>query len=593
MRPSEKSRRIPRRVFVGALGALGAYVVADLGLKGPLSVLLKEALEARQTVTEKTTVTAPQTTSTLTSEQVFKGLRLVFPEPRKDRYDAVLESLEFLDENSNVISSGNIWSTVDREYRVSPTPENARFAKLKASSYPEHSYWEDVSFNEIESKARRMDAYLAGRKVDSAQIYARDETYYLRLKPETDSDRDGILDEHDPNPRIPEPKPVKPRDDLATMAVYLPSWGAKWPPSYSGRAYPKSETLTIGTELHPILGQRYPIDEAGTYDSGNPETVDWHIKWALEHGVNAFLIAWMPFSTNPSGAWNHKFEDGFLRANYGDRMNFAIMHITDPTWDYPGFQGYDYVNETTEMGKDYVRENYMDYPSYLRVGKKYFYMLFRIRKYAIVHSLDKFLDLVERIHDQDIFLVGDIGCDPYPHDRRVDEDIVRAFDAVTAYNWNWAGSSMHKGKRDGRDVWTLVAPYSSLVSGYYEEWRYWYELTRDCGVGFVTPLCAGFSNRATYDAKEDDWLVERTGRTPELFKKMCKESVPFIEKSRTNVCLIDGWNEIHESSTLEPMVEHGFDYLDVVRDVFCIEPSDGWPLNVVPTKEGVREYSGQ
>jgi len=56
------------------------------------------------------------------------------------------------------------------------------------------------------------------------------------------------------------------------------------------------------------------------------------------------------------------------------------------------------------------------------------------------------------------------------------------------------------------------------------------------------------------------------------------------------MCLIDGWNEIHECSTLEPMVEHGFDYLNVVRDVFCDEPSGGWPANVVPTRDGVRQY---
>jgi len=559
---------------------------------------------AAPTGTLTTSLAHTTATMTATPTRAYEGLTLVFPESNvggpSNLPQAELEPLYFLDENCNTISSHTPWASSwsGNEYRVGSIPESARFLKLSACAIPGYSYWDDVSFNEIKRKAKRMDVRLAQRSVDSAQIYARQEIYYLKLGPEMDSDRDGISDKDDANPRIPEPKPVQPRNGMTVMAVYLPSWGCEVAPWLVGTSmtFPKSRTLTIGTELHPILGQRYPIDNAGTYNCKDPEIVDWHIKWALEHGINAFMIDWMPFEVNTTGEWSHTVEDGFLRASYRDMMQFAIMHITDPTWDYPEFfKGYEYVNAAARRGLDYVRENYLSCPSYLRVGKKYFYMLFRIRKYAITHGLDKFLDLVQRIHDQDIYLVGDIGTDPYPRDRKVDEDIVSAFDAITAYNWNWAGASdkWEKAKREGSDVWLLVAPYSSLVSGYREEWAYWSELARDRGVGFITPLCAGFSNRAPYESKEaykEDWLVERTGRTPDLFRKMCQQSIPIIERSGTNMCLIDGWNEIHECSTLEPMVEHGFDYLNVVRDVFCDEPGGGWPANVVPTREGVRQY---
>ena len=545
------------------------------------------------------TTSLAHTTAT-TSAEVYEGLRVVFPEPKQYQhqyeYDADFESIEFLDENSNVIYSRGVWSSVDREYRVPSIPESARFTKLKASAHPSYSCWDDVSFNEIKKKAKRLDVYFAGRKVDSTQICARDETYYLRLKPEMDSDRDGILDGDDFNPRVPEPRRVKPRNDVTLIAVYLPSWGAKYPPWWRGATNPKSLTLTIGTELHPILGQRHPIDPAGTYDSRDPDIADWHIKWALEHGVTAFMIDWSPIEVDPSGAFHHTFEDGFLRANYRDMMKFGIMHITDQTWDYPEwFRGYEHVKLTARRGLDYVKENYFDYPSYLRLGKRYFYMLFRISEYAIEHGLDRLNDLVDSLHDQDVYLVGDVGPYGVYHDRPLNEKIVRVFDAISAYNWLEAGAQEHIRivKRNGVDVWTLIAPYSQMASGYYREWRYWSELAKDCGVDFITPLCSGFSNKAAYEsgaAYRENFHVERTGRTPELFRKMCLDSVGFIEKSRTNMCLIDGWNEIHESSTLEPMVEHAFDYLDVVRDVFCDEPGGGWPPNVVPTRDGVRQY---
>jgi len=586
----ERTQRISRRVFLGALGAAGGCLLTDLALKGPASTFLLQHLAGSEKLTEATI--------RATSTEAYKDLIFYFPESARYERNAKFESIQFLDENSNVVSVGTPPKTwVDREYQMAGTPESARFARVSASAYPGRSYWEDVSLKEVSKRSTRMDVYFDGRNVDSAQIFQRQETYYLRLKPEADSDRDGIPDREDPNPRIPEPSLVKPKDDVMVMAIYITSWGAKWPPRYPYRIYLKSETLTIGTELHPMRGQRYPIDQAGTYDCGDPEIADWHIKWALEHGITAFVIGWVPFSENPSGGFNHKFEDGFLRSAYRDKIKFAIDHFTDSTWDYSGewFRGYDHVNKTARAGVDYVKENYFDYPSYLRIGKKYFYMLFRIHDYALRHGLDRFRELVKLIHDQDLYLVGDLRPH-YQRNREVDKQIVGSFDAISCYNWIDAGAldMWRKGSKSGHDVWTLSAPYSSMVSGYYDEWHYWSELARDCQVDFLTPLCSGFSNRAPYDAGEeygDNWLVERTGRTPELFKRMCLQSIPFIKKSGTDMCLIDGWNEIHECSTLEPMLEHGFDYLDAVRDAFCDRPSSGWPPNVVPTADGVRLYS--
>lgn len=43
---------------------------------------------------------------------------------------------------------------------------------------------------------------------------------------------------------------------------------------------------------------------------------------------------------------------------------------------------------------------------------------------------------------------------------------------------------------------------------------------------------------------------------------------------------------------LEPTVDYGFDYMDIVRDAFCNKISDSWPPNLYPTEDGVREYPG-
>ena len=70
---------------------------------------------------------------------------------------------------------------------------------------------------------------------------------------------------------IPEPQPAASKLDVG--AYYFPGWPTmdRWQPILD---YPMRK---------PVLGW---------YDEGNPECVDWQIKWAVEHGVKFFLVDW-------------------------------------------------------------------------------------------------------------------------------------------------------------------------------------------------------------------------------------------------------------------------------------------------------------
>ena len=81
----------------------------------------------------------------------------------------------------------------------------------------------------------------------------------------------------------------------------------------------------------------------GYFDEGNPETMDWEIKWALESGINFFIFDWYRCSdgtdvkcTGDDGVlgkpitpdklmFSHSLHQGFLKSQFQNKIKFAIM----------------------------------------------------------------------------------------------------------------------------------------------------------------------------------------------------------------------------------------------------------------------------
>ena len=65
------------------------------------------------------------------------------------------------------------------------------------------------------------------------------------------------------------------------------------------------------------------------YDLTNPITIDWHIKWAVEHGITSFCMFIAPHENPPEevndGSMMTYYRDGFLKAKYKDRIKFSAV----------------------------------------------------------------------------------------------------------------------------------------------------------------------------------------------------------------------------------------------------------------------------
>ena len=118
----------------------------------------------------------------------------------------------------------------------------------------------------------------------------------------------------EPWPDLPKtdyvPKPCPAKTDYINLMHYCALW--------------KEGTHWGWKRIEPWPERRPAI---GWYDEGTPEVADWHIKYALEHGINGFIYCWYRAHYEPQieHRLGHAIHDGLFKARYGDMFTFTIM----------------------------------------------------------------------------------------------------------------------------------------------------------------------------------------------------------------------------------------------------------------------------
>ena len=135
---------------------------------------------------------------------------------------------------------------------------------------------------------------------------------------------------------IPEPRPV--RTEYHIGCYYFTGWSDlhHWPKI-------------------PPLAERRPA--LGYYNELSPEVADWDIKWAVEHGIDHFVVLWY----HHNGKQHTRFiEDALLKAKFLPHIKFCVMwcNASNPWWK---FTEQDFVDIT-----DYWIRNYFPHTQYRR-----------------------------------------------------------------------------------------------------------------------------------------------------------------------------------------------------------------------------------
>lgn len=364
-----------------------------------------------------------------------------------------------------------------------------------------------------------------------------------------------------PDPGQKEPGKITAEDQgINVAAYYLTGWGVK-------NDFPRSQDLSIGSELYPVLGTSRPVDEAGSYDSGDPAIAEQHIEWANRYGVDTFVVPYM----YPGWEWEKNLESGLLQARNLEEINFIIQYDATPHLRCDGVGKKDcdpFVNliEKTATTVSYIASEYFDHPSYLRLQNKP--TLFVYHAHVLYDKLGRkrFNSFLEELRGQvpgAVYLVGDlVNADWFSFKENV--FLTRRFEAVTSYNMPTLGKGY---SRNENNKLSVVAPYSTLVDGYIEQAERWSQFASSLNRSFIPPLLTGFSNRTMYDSGYDDWLVQRYNYNAEEFARMAWGVKRFIDP-QLGLVVVGAWNEFQEGAVLEPTFEFGFSYLEIVKEVF-------------------------
>jgi hypothetical protein len=344
---------------------------------------------------------------------------------------------------------------------------------------------------------------------------------------------------------VPEPHPVS--SDLAVGAYYFPGWPAasNWRP------------LLNFPERRPVLGY---------YREGDPEVMDWQIKWAVEHGISFFAFDW--YWVQGATMLTHGLDGAFLHARYRRFMNFCLL-----------WANHNPPHTSSEADllavTDYWIDHYFREPNYLRVDGRPMVIIFApdrltedMGSEAVAAAFEK-MRARSRARGLPGLYLAACAAPAQDAGRRLARE---GYDAITGYTYPAAGA----GDR-------LVAPYAQMARGFENIWN-WF--LKEGSLPYLIPIAPGWDSRPW----AGDTALVRTGNTPPEFEKMCRQARRRAESNARAVrmVIIEAWNEWGEGAYIEPHAQYGFGYLDAVRRAFTSAPAAH--ADVVPSDVGRGPY---
>jgi hypothetical protein len=345
--------------------------------------------------------------------------------------------------------------------------------------------------------------------------------------------------------RIPEPQPVRGPHEVGVY--YFPGWNtdSRWHPI---RRFP---------ERKPALGW---------YREGDPEVAEWHIKWAVEHGITFFAYDW--YWSAGARQLEHGLHQGYFQAPHRHLLKFCLL------WANHNPPKTHSIEDSRAVARYWI-EHYFRRPEYFRVQGRPLVIMFSPHNLVSDLGVEGTRQALEAMREEcrraglpPVFVAACVGG--------VENLAAQGYDAVTAYNWPSLGV-----QNDERR-----APYERLLSGYLQQW----ERLRDLSpVPVLLPVCGGWDSRPWHGES----ALVRHGRTPGLFQRHLLDARRLLDtgSARTNLLpaiLVEAWNEWGEGSYIEPHQEFDFGYLDAIREVFT--GAGAAHIDLTPADVGLGPY---
>ena len=370
---------------------------------------------------------------------------------------------------------------------------------------------------------------------------------------------------------IPEPKPV--RSDVEITAIY----------------YPGTDQMAEWDMIGQTMPQTKPL--LGWYDEGDPENIDWQIKWSVEHGITSFLVDWYwckgvqrldhwvkafpkarfrrymkwylnwcnhndpgAHTTADQVAVTKWWIDNYFRTDeyYKDESGRPLVLI----WTWEGMDR-DFIDEAAKEGRTLKRGEGL--------------------KYA--------LDLSRRLAREAGLPGIRFGVFTSGRDRSV-SGILRAAGIEELFQYTFFSPwQVKEGLPESR---------RAAYGEHETPWTYPFSWCREASPGWwranwekddipCWPTLAAGWNSCPRDFMRANRVTDRTVAD---YRRICVDAAAFCRETGCRRIVIGPVNEWQEGSYVEPNEEFGFGMYDAMREVFCAKPADGWPENLTPSAIG-------
>ncbi len=349
---------------------------------------------------------------------------------------------------------------------------------------------------------------------------------------------------------VPPAKPVA--TDMLVGAIHCPLWEAD------------RIDLWRGVLRHP---ERMPA--LGLYTQENPQVADWEAKWALEHGISFFVYCW--YRSGEGGPVKTRFgrglHDGYMKSQAAGKLKFAIL------WENQseGIGGVADERDLFDNLLPYWIDNYFKHPGYLQVDGKPVLFIYETDRFIqdlggpepAARAIEKMRAACQAAGFKGLTLLGeDRGFVPAKLDRMA----ALGVDASFAYCW-YVASNPTPDEAAARQL--------ELIRN-----------TRDRGVlPQVVTASQGWSG---WHDEGTVWSVP-----PRRFEQLLRDTKEIAlaspkDQLGSRIFLLDNWNEWGEGHSIAPCREHGFGYLDAVRNVFSSAPQEH--VDLLPEDVGLGPY---
>ena len=320
----------------------------------------------------------------------------------------------------------------------------------------------------------------------------------------------------------------------------------------------------------------------GAYDEGNPEMNDWEIKWLLEHGIDFEWIWSYPnikYSASSGGAQTikpnvvregHYIYDGFMNAEYSDKMQFAITFENSIITSGAAF-----AEEFFNYYAPYWIEYYFKDSRYLKIDG---------RPVVGFYDMEKFLSNFGTMGEDDAAINQAIA-----RFRQMCIDAGVGDPYIVSHGFGYTEATFQKYAPYDIDCIGLASwPKHEGVTWQKSDIRNMARLSATYNMDFVTALqpkedLTAWEGEVGFFSSGEEFTNLLTWVKNELPSQITHRS---LSKSLINVMT---WNEFGEGHILMPHREYGFTYLDCIRSVFA--GSGGSHTDTAPTGEQVNRIN--